>query len=263
MDATTSPLSIGGKGPGGGIVFYVDSSRLCGLETRPAPEVKAMAWPYATLHVAALARRLGPGWRLPSIEELQLLYQQKEAVGGFDHDFHWSSTEINSEAALSLVDNTGVVYPLRKRGDACYVRAIRNFGPNDPTCSEIREIRVEPHERVTWSEHWRYNFDEKFTQQEKDEILLGVKTSALIPDLKQAAGYTWENSKFSVYIYWNNGVWEINGGSRTAPATSTTNAKPSQTPSPLRSPSNTGCNQKAPVPIKQAATGKKWWPIWR
>jgi len=132
MITTGNLFSIGGMGPGGGIVFYVDDTGLRGLEARPAAEARAMTWPAAVDFVATLVRTMGPGWRLPTIEELKILYQQRKFVGGFDHDFHWSSTEVNSDNALSLVDNNGIVYPLRKRGDACYVRAIRDFGPSDP-----------------------------------------------------------------------------------------------------------------------------------
>jgi hypothetical protein len=35
---------------------------------------------------------LGDGWRLPTIEQLNILYQNKVAIGGFASDFYWSST---------------------------------------------------------------------------------------------------------------------------------------------------------------------------
>ncbi|MGA2987151.1 MAG: hypothetical protein ABSG32_25425 [Terriglobia bacterium] len=176
-----------------------------------------MAWPAARDYVATLVRTLGPGWRLPTIEELQLLYKQKQAVGGFDRGyFHWSSTEVDSDRALSLVDKTGGAYPLRKRGDACYVRLIREFGPNDTINVEKKEIviRVEPYEKIIWSRHWQYNYDESFSQYEKKEILQSVRTTGLTPDPKIAGGFQMESSRFSVFVYLTDGVWEINGAQR-------------------------------------------------
>ena len=266
MSTTTSPYSIGGKGPGGGIVFHIDSTGLHGMEARPAAEAKAMIWPYAFDYVAALVRQLGSGWRLPTIEELQLLYQQRETAGGFNHDFHWSSSEFNSDAALSLVDINGNVYPLRKKGDACYVRAVRDFDPNDPIRSETREtpVRIEPDESIVWSDHWRYNYDKTFTQQEKDEILMGVKMTALTPDPSQAAGYTWENSSFSVYIYWKRGVWEINGATRKE----TTPTKPVSTWAKSIQPDIPQHYQprtvEVPVsPLSSPIPRRKWWHFWK
>jgi len=34
---------------------------------------------------------LGDGWRLPTRVELNLLYQNKESIGGFDNYEYWSS----------------------------------------------------------------------------------------------------------------------------------------------------------------------------
>jgi hypothetical protein len=36
---------------------------------------------------------LGKGWRLPTIEELNYLYQNRVAIGGFTGKVYWSSTE--------------------------------------------------------------------------------------------------------------------------------------------------------------------------
>ena len=202
---------------GGGIVFHIDSTGNSGLEARPATEVHEMAWPAAVDYAASLVRTLGPGWRLPTIEELQLLHSQKQVVGGFDRGyFHWSLNELDGDRALSLVDNTGGAYPLRKRGDAGYVRAIRKFGPDDPVRTEETEnvVRVEPHERIVWSKPWQYNFDKDFSQRDKDEILQGIRTIGLTPDPKIARGYHMVNGTLDVFVYLVNGVWEINGATR-------------------------------------------------
>lgn len=37
---------------------------------------------------------LGAGWRLPTVDELNMLYTNKDAIGGFVNGFYWGSTEI-------------------------------------------------------------------------------------------------------------------------------------------------------------------------
>jgi hypothetical protein len=36
-------------------------------------------------------KELGEGWRLPTIEELDIIYQNKSVIGGFENQFYWSS----------------------------------------------------------------------------------------------------------------------------------------------------------------------------
>jgi len=47
----------------------------------------------------AACEALGDGWRLPDKDELNLLYQNKEAIGGFANSSYWSSTEDGSAHA--------------------------------------------------------------------------------------------------------------------------------------------------------------------
>ena len=42
----------------------------------------------------AACARLGAGWRLPTFDELSMLYVNKDAIGGFVAGFYWGSTEI-------------------------------------------------------------------------------------------------------------------------------------------------------------------------
>ena len=83
---------------------------------------KLMNWVDAKRACAAL----GKGWRLPTKEELNILYQNKDKIGGFAYDYYWSSTEDGSGSAW--VQNFGngnlgygyKFYPY-------YVRAVRAF----------------------------------------------------------------------------------------------------------------------------------------
>ena len=43
--------------------------------------------------------RLGSGWRLPTKEELNILYQNKSKIGGFADNLYWSSTEFDVNVA--------------------------------------------------------------------------------------------------------------------------------------------------------------------
>ena len=40
---------------------------------------------------------LGNGWRLPTKAELNILFKNKDKIGGFKNDYYWSSTENNQQ----------------------------------------------------------------------------------------------------------------------------------------------------------------------
>ena len=84
-------LSLG-RGPGGGIVFFVDSSGSHGLEAKAADEANGLEWDAAITAASAY----GSGWHLPTKDELNRLYQQKDVVGGFASFIYWSSTPENA-----------------------------------------------------------------------------------------------------------------------------------------------------------------------
>ena len=65
-------------------------------------------------------------WYLPSKYELNLLYLQKNVVGGFAADLYWSSTEIDNQYAWNQYFDIGY----QNQGNkyvATHVRAIRSF----------------------------------------------------------------------------------------------------------------------------------------
>ena len=87
-------------------------------------DIGTMYWPEAKMCCEAL----GPGWRLPTLEELSVLYQHKEIIGGFSDDYCWSATEVSPDAVWTKVfssgwndqdDKTAAPYPY-------YVRAVRS-----------------------------------------------------------------------------------------------------------------------------------------
>jgi hypothetical protein len=52
-----------------------------------------MKWNQAALACANLTLNGFDNWRMPSKEELNLLYSNKNKIGGFSEDFYWSCSE--------------------------------------------------------------------------------------------------------------------------------------------------------------------------
>jgi uncharacterized protein (TIGR02145 family) len=69
---------------------------------------------------------LGDGWRLPTKDELNILYQNKDVVGGFYSSTYWSSTETDDFNAWGQAFNFGEHASLSK-DYTNFVRAIRAF----------------------------------------------------------------------------------------------------------------------------------------
>jgi len=66
-------------------------------------------------------------WYLPSLDELNKLYINKVAIGGFTDDFYWSSTEYdNSNAWIQYFDD-GTQFYDDKSFYIVIVRAVRSF----------------------------------------------------------------------------------------------------------------------------------------
>jgi hypothetical protein len=89
----------------------------------------------ATSYAAGLARAHNGGgyndWYLPSMDELNKLYINRTAIGGFasggsEGDFYWSSSEFSSSQAWDQEFNGGFQGNGLK-GYPTYVRAIRSF----------------------------------------------------------------------------------------------------------------------------------------
>ncbi len=65
-------------------------------------------------------------WYLPSKDELNKIYINKNAIGGFGGDYYWSSTEVanNSSWAQNFLNGSQVA---GGKGAGCYLRAVRAF----------------------------------------------------------------------------------------------------------------------------------------
>jgi len=71
---------------------------------------------------------LGDGWRLPTKDELNILYQNKDKIGGFDNNYYWSSTECVSQSMFTCDFGSHDAYFTGKWNiDKYSVRAVRAF----------------------------------------------------------------------------------------------------------------------------------------
>jgi hypothetical protein len=154
---SSSSLAVG-KSYAGGIIFYVDASGSHGLVAADQDQANAVKWAEGTYmktsaegvsigagaqNTLAIVNMLGSGnyaasicdqlqlngysdWFLPSKEELNLLYQQKNLVGGFTTNYYWSSTEHSISEAWYLYFPYGPQFYTKKDSLAA-VRAIRAF----------------------------------------------------------------------------------------------------------------------------------------
>jgi hypothetical protein len=72
-----------------------------------------------------LCKSFGKGWRLPTKDELNMFYENKEEFGVFANRHYWSSTEVDSYLAWYFYFNYGYAYNNNKFATA-FVRAVRS-----------------------------------------------------------------------------------------------------------------------------------------
>ncbi len=75
-------------------------------------------------------KNLGDGWRLPSKNELNLLNENKEKIGGFAEHWYWSSTDFKKKKYTAWVQYFGDdlrTQMYNYKYSTCYVRAVRTF----------------------------------------------------------------------------------------------------------------------------------------
>jgi len=146
---------------GGGIVFYIDSTAKHGLVAYPEDFEEAGVWSYNNVITGARGTCLGAGifntrrivlvqgtsdtledyaalevaeftangykdWYLPSKDELNELYKQKDVVGGFKPFAYWSSSEVDASTAWFQNFASGIQVKSPKLGGYA-LRAIRLF----------------------------------------------------------------------------------------------------------------------------------------
>ena len=158
INSATATVHSIGESYGGGIVFYVYENGQHGLIAATTDQSTAIQWyngsftntnsirdgiganSYNTEHIIAnqgagnyaamvCAKYNGGGygdWYLPSKYELNILYLQKNVVGGFANAYYWSSSEFDNSSAWAQTPSNGNQLALGK-SVTIYLRAIRSF----------------------------------------------------------------------------------------------------------------------------------------
>ena len=92
------------------------------LEVAQYDYPSVMTWGDAKIACA----KLGNGWRLPSKDELKILYKNKDKIGGFANLLYWSSTEVVYDYAW--FQKVGVGYRnYANKSSPRYLRVVRSF----------------------------------------------------------------------------------------------------------------------------------------
>ena len=100
--ANSKTLAIGAK-HGGGKIAFIDATGQHGLIAAEAdlPGGNKYTWNAAKKACKELKENGYNDWYLPSKEELNQLYLNRSAVGGFASGVYWSSTEVSANNAWS------------------------------------------------------------------------------------------------------------------------------------------------------------------
>lgn len=147
-----------GASYGGGIIFWIDSTRKHGLIAAIGDLGYFPWWNGTYIATGATAKSLGRGlantrkiiaaqgkfgydyaalkcsrykgngytdWFLPSSAELSELHKRREVVGGFSSGGYWSSTELDGSSAIAKKFDIDSVSS--NKADSNYVRAVRIF----------------------------------------------------------------------------------------------------------------------------------------
>lgn len=99
------------------------SIRFGNLEVAQNDFSKLMTWNEAKQACADL----GAGWRLPTKEELNLLYENKAKIGGFSDYYYWSSTDYANSLAWIQYFYVGIQSSSYDKDSKCKVRGVRAF----------------------------------------------------------------------------------------------------------------------------------------
>jgi hypothetical protein len=140
IDITNNVISTTGSSPTytlglnaalGGYVFYVTTDGKHGLVAETQDQSTSNDWYTAQDIISNPANHSVDGqkfrdWRMPTKFELNEMYLQKVAIGGFATNFYWSSTELEFNYAWLQRFFDGF-QSYDSKTNAYYVRAVRAF----------------------------------------------------------------------------------------------------------------------------------------
>lgn len=106
------------------------------IEVYPHDLEGTYTWEEAIKTCAAL----GDGWRLPTNEELHLMWLNKEAIGGFADDSYWGSSETNVNYAwYKYFGNGGQSYYTKRVN--IHVRPVRDVKQDEQWATKKSSTR--------------------------------------------------------------------------------------------------------------------------
>lgn len=79
-----------------------------------------MSW----IDAKSKCENLGEGWKLPNREELNILFQNKDEIGGFEGDSYWSSSVLFKNSVYFQNFNDGE-FDYNNKSEEHAVRAVR------------------------------------------------------------------------------------------------------------------------------------------
>ncbi len=166
LNTDTVIYEVGGTGPAGGIVFYDKGAYSDGwryLEAWTADEWTAdeggtYRWKENEFPTTGTSTSVGSGyantythtemsvsahpaaevvrsathggqedWFLPSRDELNQMYLQRDAIGGFEGGYYWSSSQSATKNAWAQGFSDGAQESVNKNSNSFRVRAVRAF----------------------------------------------------------------------------------------------------------------------------------------
>ncbi len=81
-----------------------------------------MSWDDAII----TCEKIGEGWRLPTKQEMAVLYKKKEVIGGFEKDGYWSGFSIDGHLAFVQSFYKNINGPNAKH-DLLFVRPVKSL----------------------------------------------------------------------------------------------------------------------------------------
>ena len=114
----------------GGYVIYVAPNGLHGLVAATQDQSAGVSWidAFSLVNKGSNHNAVGANftdWRLPTKDELNMMYLKKDAIGGFTIDVYWSSTGSGSYVAWGQGFGNGI-----------------QFGTNNPGTGRVRAVRA-------------------------------------------------------------------------------------------------------------------------
>jgi hypothetical protein len=70
---------------------------------------------------------LGEGWRAPTKDELDLIYKNKDSIGGFTKLFYWTSNESDTCCAWCYIFSNGYGVKYCNKENYGYVRPVKTI----------------------------------------------------------------------------------------------------------------------------------------